>query len=58
MKVSIIDNGNKDFLHDEKDNVIILDVKTVDEAEDWLLNNESKTDWSNKGTRYHVWDED
>ena len=55
---SFIDHGNQDFLRDENGEVIRRQFADTYEAENWLLDNEAKTDWSNQGTTFWNWDED
>lgn len=53
---SFIDYGNKDFLRDENDEVIIIKGDYQD-AEDWLLDNGEKYGWTNESTKYIDWNE-
>lgn len=52
---SFIDNGLKDFLRDENNQVIIKKVGCFEEAEEWLLENGKKYGWTNTGVKYYEW---
>lgn len=53
---SFIDFGTKDFLREENGEVLIVNLNSFQEAEDWLLKNGEKYDWNNEGTKYWCWD--
>ena len=55
---SFIDQGNMDFVKDENEETIRIKCNNKEEAEDWLLTNHSKTDWTNSGTSFHCWEDD
>lgn len=58
MKVSIIDEGNKDFVRfdDGSNEIVLIDCDSIQQAEDWLLDNAHKTNWTNSVTFYYIWD--
>jgi hypothetical protein len=43
-------------VRDENDEVIRKEFPHQDAAEDWLLRNADKTDWTNQGTNFWEWD--
>lgn len=55
---SFIDFGQKDFLRNDSGDVIIVDVNSYEDAEDWLLKNGEENGWTNKGVRYWDWDDE
>lgn len=57
-KFSFIDFENKDFLRNENDEVIIIDVQHNQAAEEWLLKNGGNYGWTNKGVRYWCWNDE
>lgn len=57
-KFSFIDFGIKDFLRNDNDQVIIIDVTDYMAAEDWLLKNGEDYGWTNTGVQYLDWDDE
>jgi hypothetical protein len=55
---SFIDFGLRDFLRDDNDEVIVIDVPHHEAAEDWLLTNGEDVGWTNSGVRYWNWTEE
>lgn len=55
---SFIDFGTRDFLRNEKGEVLEFACQSYEQAENWLLKNGEKYGWTNQGVRYWNWDDE
>lgn len=53
---SFIDFGWNNFLTDGFGKVLTRQFGSFKEAEDWLLENGEKYNWTNKGVKYFCWE--
>jgi hypothetical protein len=56
LQFSFIDEGLRDFIRDENENVLIKEFHNWDEADEFIMDgNLYQYGWTNQGTRKHCW---
>ena len=58
LQFSFIDQGLRDFIRDENEDVLVKEFSTWEEADDYIMDGGLfDFGWTNQGTQKHCWND-